>query len=274
MKLLTIVLLSFSILLTSACSTGPKKKATEQELYEDARQALRLRNFQQSLVALEALESDFPFGKYAEQAQLDLVYARYSALDLDGSISAADRFIRLHPQSPNVDYAYYMRGIANFHLDTSIASEYFSGIDASSRDPGNMRQAFQDFTTLIKKYPDSRYANDAQKRMISIRNRLAKYELHAARYYIKREAYLAALNRATHVVQSYPKTPSVEIALEMMVELQAELGLKKQAEQSLSVLKLNYPNNNSLTDDGQFEGKYIKSETRSLLSVMTFGVLE
>lgn len=267
-----IVLLCTS--LVAACSSNPKKDATERELYEAAKKSIKLRNFQQATIALEELESRYPFGKYAEQAQLDLIYARYSALDLDGSILAADRFIRLHPQSPNADYAYYLRGIANYNLDVGIATQFFTDIDITSRDPGNMRLAFKDFGELIARFPDSQYAADARKRMIMVRNRLAAYELHAARYYIRRDAYTAAANRAAFVVENFPSSPSVEIALGMMVELYGELGLQKLRSDAMQVLQANYPAGGAFNEDGTFKKQFVQKEQRGLLSVISFGFLE
>lgn len=264
----------FSCLVLVACSNAPVKVATEQELYEDAKKAIKLRNFSQATIALEELEAKYPFGTYAEQAQLDLVYARYSALDLEGAILAADRFIRLHPQSPNVDYAYYIKGVANYHLDIGIASQYFSSVDVSSRDPGNMRLAFNNFSELITRFPESQYAADAQKRMIDIRNRLAFYELHAAKYYIKREAFLAAANRAAFVVSDFPKTPAVEEALVMMVELYRYLKLNQQANDALAVLQTNFPDGIGFDEDKNFVPQYIKKQNRSLLSVVTFALFD
>ena len=258
----------------SACSSTPKKESTEQELYEDAKRAIKIRSFQQATIALEELESRFPFGKYAEQAQLDLIYARYSGLDLEGSKLAADRFIRLHPQSPSVDYAYYVRGIANYYLDGGIASQYFPSVDVSSRDPGHMRLSFKDFSELLMRFPESPYAADAQQRMIDIRNRLAAYELHAARYYIKRQAYLAAVNRAAFVVKSFSASPSTEEALNMMVSIYAKLGLKSQSEEALSVLKLNFPEGKSFNANGQYIAMHRLDPGRSLLSVVTFGLFD
>lgn len=264
--------LCFSFL--AACSSTPSKDASEKELYDTAKKAIKLNNFSQATLALEELESRFPFGKYAEQAQLDLIYARYSALDLEGSILAADRFIRLHPQSPSVDYAYYIRGIANYSLDIGIASQYFSAVDITSRDPGNMRLAFDDFSQLINRFPESQYASDAQQRMFLIRNRLAAYELHAARYYIRREAYLAAANRASHVVINYPRSPSVEEALAMMVELYLTLNLTGQANDAMAVLKENYPKGIAFDEEGQFVSQFVTKESRGLLSVVTFGLFD
>ena len=267
-----IIVLSASLL--AACSSAPKKDASEKELYETAKKSIKLRNFQQATIALEELESRYPFGKYAEQAQLDLIYARYSALDLEGAILAADRFIRLHPQSPSVDYAFYLRGIANYNLDVGLASQFVTDVDVTSRDPGKMRLAFQDFSELIVRFPDSPYAADARKRMVQIRNRLATYELHAARYYIRREAYTAAANRAAHVVENFPSSPAVEEALGMMVELYDELGLNKLKEDALLVLRENYPQSTAFNKKGEFKKQYIKREGRTLLSVITFGFLD
>lgn len=262
------------LFLVTACASKPKQEPTEKSLYEEAKKALKLRNFQQATLALEDLESRFPFGKYAEQAQLDLIYARYSGLDLEGSILAADRFIRLHPQSPSVDYAYYIRGIANYHLDLGISTQYFSAVDLSSRDPGNSRQAFTDFNELLTRFPDSQYASDARQRMIEIRNRLAYYELHAATYYIKRESFIAAANRAAYVVKHFPASPAVEDALIMMVELYRKLGVEDQATETLAVLAANYPNGKGFDDAFKFKPQFLKKQNRSLASVITFGLLD
>ncbi len=269
-----VVLILILNLMLSACSSTPKKEATEQELYEDAKRAIKIRSFQQATIALEELESRFPFGKYAEQAQLDLIYARYSSLDLEGSKLAADRFIRLHPQSPSVDYAYYVRGIANYYLDGGVASQYIPVVDISSRDPGHMRLSFKDFSELLIRFPDSPYAADAQQRMIDIRNRLSAYELHAARYYIKRQAYLAAVNRAAYVVKSFPASPPVEEALNMMVSIYSKLGLESQSQDALSVLKLNFSKGKSFNKKGEFVAMHKLDPERSLASVITFGLFD
>lgn len=265
------IVLNFTLV---ACSTAPKKDSTEQELYEDAKRAIKIRSFQQATIALEELESRFPFGKYAEQAQLDLIYARYSGLDLEGAKLAADRFIRLHPQSPSVDYAYYVRGISNYYVDSSVASQYFPMVDVSSRDPGFMRTSFKDFSELLMRFPESPYSSDAQQRMIDIRNRLAAYELHSARYYIKRQAYISAANRVAYLVKSFPASPSVEEALNMMVSLYAKLGLTTQEQDALSVLRLNFSSSKSFDENGQFVAMHRLEKQRSLINVMTFGLID
>jgi len=258
----------------SGCSSAPKKESSEQQLYDDAKKAIKLRNFSQATIALEELEASFPFGKFAEQAQLDLIYARYSGLDLEGAILACDRFIRLHPQSPSVDYAYYTRGIANYSLDIGISSQYFTMVDNSSRDPGHMRLAFKDFSELLNRFPRSTYASDAQQRMIQVRNNLAQYELHAARYYIKREAFIAAANRAAYVVKNFPNTPATEDALIMMVELYNELGLSSQKADALAVLKTNYSEGKAFDSEQNFVPQNKLKQSRSLLSVLSFGFFD
>jgi outer membrane protein assembly factor BamD len=258
----------------SACSTGPKKDASEQELYDDAKKAIKLRNFSQATIALEELEASYPFGKFAEQAQLDLIYARYSGLDLEGAILACDRFIRLHPQSPSVDYAYYTRGIANYSLDVGISSQYFTMVDNSSRDPGHMRLAFKDFSELLTRFPRSAFASDAQQRMYQVRNNLAQYELHAARYYIKREAFIAAANRAAYVVKNFSNTPATEDALIMMVELYNELNLPNQKEDALAVLRANFSKGKAFDEEQNFVPQNKLKQSRSLLSVISLGFFD
>jgi outer membrane protein assembly factor BamD len=263
----------FTLVLATACATTPEPDLPEKEYYDKAKSALSNNNYQEAVRQLEALESRYPFGRYAEQALLDLVYARYSSLDPDGAASAADRFIRLHPQSPHVDYAYYIRGLANYYADLSLGARYFP-VAMETRDLGRAREAFTDFSQLVTRHPDSPYAADAERRMIAIRNRLAAYELEVARYYIKRDAYVAAAERARYVVERLPETPSVPDALAMMVELYRELGMQSQANDSLSVLIASYPNHPSLGRNQEFRGGNIISQNRSIKGVLTFGLLE
>jgi len=274
MRLIYRFTLALALILLAACASTPEPELTEKEYYDEAKQAIDARNFSVATKHLEALETRFPFGRYAEQAQLDLIYARYNNLDLEGSRAAADRFIRLHPQSPHVDYAYYIRGIAAYNMDVGLAAQYVPAVDVTSRDPGEMRKAFSDFSQLLTRYPDSDYASDAEQRMVEIRNRLAFYELHAARYYLKRESYIAAANRASHIVKSFPNTLAVEPALIIMVETYHELGIQNQADDALAVLAANYPDSDAFDKKMRFKGKEIKKQQRSLLSVVTFGWFE
>ncbi|WP_375183555.1 outer membrane protein assembly factor BamD, partial [Marinobacter sp.] len=201
-----VFLVATMVLLISACASNRQEEVLpEESYYQLARDAMNSGNFTEAERNLDFLETYYPFGRYAEQAQLDLIYARYQNLDLEGARAAADRFLRLNPQSEHSDYALYVRGVASYNLDIGLAARFFP-IDNDARDPGEQRQAFRDFSTLVNRYPDSEYAADARQRMIAIRNRMANLELEAARYYIKREAYLAANNRARYVFENYSTT--------------------------------------------------------------------
>ena len=264
-----LILLTTSLLLIS-CASSEEEILTEREYYSQARQALKDGNFSEATAQLEALETYHPFGRYAEQAQLDLIFARYNALDTEGALAAAERFIRLNPDSPHVDYAWYIRGLASYYADVGMAARFLP-ITRSSRDIGQAREAFQSFSTLVRLYPDSPYAADAEQRMVAIRNHMAEYEMHVATYYIRREAYLAAANRARYVVENYPETPAVADALAMMVELYRQLSLDVQAADALTILAANYPDHQSLDAELNFVGGMVKRENRGLDALFDLG---
>ena len=259
-------------LLLAGCASTGEETLPEEEYYEQARSSMNAGNFESAQQNLEALETYYPFGRYAEQAQLDLIYARYQNLDLQGARSAADRFLRLNPQSENADYALYMRGIASYYMDLGLAARYFP-IEVDARDPGQQLQSFEDFSQLVSRYPESQYTADARQRMIAIRNRMAGQELAAAQYYIKRQAYIAALNRARTVVEEYNRTPAVEEALVIMAEMYARLGLNQERKDTARVLAQNFPDNPALNDDGRFTRQTFGIRDRSLTSVLTFGLM-
>jgi len=261
-------------LFISACASNDKQEEVlpEQTYYENARDAMNAGNFNEAEQNLDYLETYYPFGRYAEQAQLDLIYARYQNLDLEGARAAADRFLRLNPQSDHADYALYMRGLASYNLDIGLAARYFP-VDVAARDPGEQRQAFRDFSELLNRYPSSEYAPDARQRMIAIRNRLAELELYAARYYISREAYIAANNRARFIVENYSTTPSVEEALIILAETFRFLDLKKGSTDAVAMLKENFPESSAFNENGEFQPDILKREDRSLSSVVTFGLM-
>lgn len=267
------VLLAATLVLGACASTQDEQDVLPEEAYYDnARKAMNSGNFNEAESNLDNLETYYPFGRYAEQAQLDLIYARYQNLDLEGARNAADRFLRLNPQSEHADYALYMRGLASYNLDVSLATRYL-GVDPTDRDPGEQRQAFDDFSELLDRYPDSEYAPDARQRMIAVRNRLADLELHAARYYIRRQAYMAANNRARHVVEKFPESPATEEALVLMAETYDALELDDAAKDAVRLLAVNYPESDAFDDDMRFQGRDLTPENRSLLNVMTFGLL-
>lgn len=245
--------------------------STEEQFYLRAVEQLNSQNFRGAISTYQALESRYPFGTFATQAQIELVYAYYRGGDLEASRSAADRFIRLHPEDTNVEYAYYMKGLASFTADSSILDRFLP-TDPSQRDPGQARESFTDFSQLVALYPDSPYAADARARMIYLRNGLAAYEIHVARYYLQRRAYIAALNRGKYVVENFQATPAIPEAMAIMVEAYMRLGLNELADTSLALLRDNFPTHGSLDRNGNFQ---IQAEITnpSLLYTATFGLL-
>ncbi|MGC8121927.1 outer membrane protein assembly factor BamD [Marinobacter sp. VGCF2001] len=268
-------LLLLSTLLALAAGCASQKEAEvlpEQTYYENARNAMNSGNFNEAEQNLDALETYYPFGRYAEQAQLDLIFARYQNLDLEGARAAADRFMRLNPQSDHLDYALYMKGLASYNLDLGLAARYFP-VDVAARNPGEQLQSFRDFSQLLNRFPDSEYAADARQRMIAVRNRMAELELHAARYYIKREAFVAANNRARYVVENYPSSPSVEQALMILADTFRFLELNKGANDAIATLRKNSPNSEAFNDEGEYESDLLRRQNRSLINVVTFGLM-
>ena len=248
-------------------------ETSEQALYRNAQSGLRTGSFTQAISRLERLEARFPFGRYAEQAQLELIYANHMARDFDAATAAADRFVRLHPQHPNVDYAYYMKGMTAMARDRGNSGR-FMRTSLAQRDVANVRQAFADFGELLRRHPASDYAKDAQQRMIHLRNVLAESETGIASYYLGRGAYVAAANRARHVVENYSQTPAVPNALAVLVEANWKLGLEDAANDALSVLAHNFPNYRAFDEDGKLVLEDIGvRRQRSWLNLMTFGLL-
>ena len=255
------------------CATTEPEILSEEEYYKRAKEALDSRNFTEASKHLEALETYHPFGRYAEQAQLDLIYTRYNSLDVPGASAAADRFIRLHPDSPNVDYAYYIKGLAAYYADSSLSMRFFP-VDVTSRDPGQARDAFNTFSTLVTQFPDSQYAPDAEQRMIAIRNRLAQYELHVADYYIQRQAFVAAVGRTKYIVENYPKTPAVADALSLSIELYRALGMEEHAKDYLAILASSYPEHKSFDANMRFVGTGITLQSRNISSIFDIGIFD
>ena len=260
--------------LTAACSSNETvdENLSESELYQQAQDDLDNSSYASAVAKLKALESRFPFGRYAEQAQLNLIYAYYKSIEPEAAKSAAERFIRLHPQDPNVDYAYYLKGLTSFEQDRGIMARFLP-LDVTKRDPGAARDSFNEFAQLTSRYPNSRYSPDAKERMIYLRNLLAAYEIHVGHYYIKRQAYVAAATRGRYVIENFQETPAVADGLALMVDAYQRLGLTELAATSLEVLKLNYPDSPNLVD-GQFVASQAEADNRSWLSKATLGLLE
>ena len=245
--------------------------STEEQFYRTASQQLRSRNFRSAITTYQALEARFPFGRYAAQAQLELIYAYFNNFDLEAARSAADRFIRINPDHPNIDYAYYMKGMASFAEDSGFLQRFLP-TDQSKRDPSRARNAFAEFSILLALYPDSEYAADARARMVYLRNILAQNEIHVANYYLDRQAYAAALNRGRYVVENFQGSPAVSDGISIMVECYLRMGLDDLASTSLALLKENFPEHPSIDEQGRF---IVRSQVSnpSLLYTATFGLL-
>ncbi len=216
-----------------------------EKLYAEAMKQLNAGNYQTAIGYFEKLEGRFPFGRYAQQAQLEIAYAYYKQDEPDSAVSEAQRFVRMYPRNPNVDYAYYLMGLAEYQRGRGLIQRVF-GMKRWKRDPEPERQAFRYFAELVRRFPDSRYVPDARARMIYLRDSLAKYDLYIADFYMKRGAYVAAIDRAKYVVDHYQQTPATPRALAVIVEGYRRLGLKGPAEDALRVLKLNYPKDPAL----------------------------
>lgn len=238
------------ILALSACSYFEEKedvteKWTAERLYAEARGTLDSGRYEEAVELYEKLEARFPFGTYGQQAILDLAYAYHKNDEPDLAISTAERFIKLYPQNAHVDYAYYLKGLTNFQRGKGF-TERILPMDASQRDPASSLWAFEDFSELVKRYPDSQYAEDAKLRMVYLRNILAEHEIHVAQYYMRRGAFVAAANRARYVVEKYPRTPSTPDALVIMAKAYKVMELTELSTDALRVLELNYPNHPGL----------------------------
>ena len=276
MKTLSIVLFALIVISTGGCASNDKKAkgTTEQEVYELAQGYLNAKNWNSAIQTLQLLEENFPFGTYGEQSQLELIFAHYQAGNYEEAVATADRFIRLHPQHRRVDYAYYMRGLASFNQESTFLSSFF-GSDNTNKDPGAARDSFDHFSQFIQRFPESPYAPDAQKRIVYLRNALARAEIHSANYYFTRGAYLAALNRGAFVVENFPNTPAIPDALAVMAQAYYLLGRNELATDTVEILAHNFPNHPALDESGKFDEKYISGEKdRSWVSVLTLGMFD
>lgn len=240
-------------LLLAGCAGVTDKDETlgwsQQKLYSEATAEMNAGDYARAIKYYEILESRYPFGKYARQSQLNLAYAYYRSAETESAVAAADRFIKLYPQHPATAYAHYLKGLANFNRSLGFLDRFLP-TDTSQRDPGAALDSYNDFAEVVRKYPNSEYAEDSARRMLYLRNNLARYEVHVARYYMKRGAFLAAANRAEYVVQNYQRTPALRDALELMIAAYAKLGMNELETDTRRVLALN-ENNGSLIPDPQ-----------------------
>lgn len=209
-------------------------------LYSAAKDAQADSNWDQAAKYLEKLEARYPYGRFAQQAQMELGYVYWKAGEPGSALAACDRFIKLHPNHPAVDYVMYLKGLVNFNEDLGITG-YISTQDPTERDPKAAREAFEAFRDLAARFPESKYTPDAVKRMNYLVHALAALEIHVARYYMRRGAYVAAANRAQTALTTYPNAPDIEEALVVMVEAYDKLGMTELRDDARRVLKTNYP---------------------------------
>jgi len=246
MRTMTIITIFISSLLLHGCSFLPApdddtKNWTARKIYTEAKKSLTEGDYENAIQYYELLETRYPFGRFAKQGQVEIAYAYYKFDEPESAIAAADRFIKLHPNHPHVDYAYYLKGLIYFSRDIGFLGRLFQQ-DTSSRDPSSARQAFNEFSTLIKKFPKSKYASEARLRALYLRNNLAQHEVHVASYYMKRKAYIAAVNRCKYVVENFDQSLAMPEALIIMATAYDKLGLTQLASDARRVLKTSFPN--------------------------------
>lgn len=236
--------LVLAALALGGCSMFRSKKddlnASPESLYDHATKLLNEGSYEPAIKMLEGLTARYPFSDSARQARLDLIYAYYRSHEKESAIDAADTFIRENPTHPRIDYAYYMKGLVYFERAPNFLERWFS-VDLSERPPQDARKSFDAFARVVSQYPNSEYAADAHQRMVYLRNRLAEYEIHVADYYVRRGAYVAALDRARYVLETYDGAPSMRRALEIMVQSYRKLELPELAADSEKVLAANFP---------------------------------
>ena len=246
MRSLAIIASLFLASLLAGCGLFPDAKDetigwSANKLYAEAKEALNDGSYAKAVKYFEKLESRYPYGRYAQQAQIDIAYAYWKDQEPASAIAACDRFIKLHPNHPNVDYVYYLKGLINFNENLGILG-IVSNQDMTERDPKGARESFDAFRELVTRFPESKYTPDALLRMKYLVNALASLELHVARYYMKRGAYLAAANRAQYAVLNYPAAPANEEALFIMVKAYDALGLTDLRDDAERVMRRNFPN--------------------------------
>jgi len=241
-------ILALSMLGLLLCVSGCRKDKdfqdalSAEELYRKGNEALNNNSWGRAIGAYKALQTRYPFGRYTEQSMIDLSYAYFKAGEPENALSNLDRFIRTYPTHPNVDYAYYLKGLVNYSQNQGFLERIMPD-RVRDRDQSMATDAFLDFGELIRRFPDSRYVPDARQRMVFLRNNLAAYEIAVAQYYLRRKAYIAAVNRARYALETYPNTPELSEALIVMVKAYDKLSLPELSDGSLAVLALNYPDN-------------------------------
>jgi outer membrane protein assembly factor BamD len=232
------VFLLFSLV---ACSSDPSKdeSLTADELYKQARESMDDHSYEKAIKQWETLQSRFPYGRYAQQSQMEIAYAYFKHSEPEPAISAVDRFVKQYPNSTHLDYMLYLKGLIHFNEDINSMLGTLFKQDPSERDPASMHNSFDAFKELVTRFPDSIYTPDAKLRMQYLLNTLASSEIHAASYYLRRGAYVAAVNRAKGVLTDFPQTPQTRDALQIMIQAYDAMGMKDLSKDAKRVLDLN-----------------------------------
>ena len=238
-----ILALCISSALLGGCAANKARKKEQQNnpvlIYTEAHKRMNNGDFRNAIKMLENLTARFPFTDQARQAHLDLIYCYYKDNEADSATDAADTFIRENPINPRVDYAYYIKGLVDFERTPNAMERWFHA-DLTKRPPDTARKSFESFRRLVQGYPKSIYAHDAQLHMTYLRNRLADYDVHVARFYMTRQAYVAAAQRADDVLEQYDGAPETRDALKIVIEADEKLGLTDKADQARKVYAFNF----------------------------------
>jgi len=233
-----------SLFIVACNSDGPEIEQPEKIYYDQAQRRMNSNNFTGAIESLEAIENRYPFGKYAEQAQVELIYAHFMNMETEAAHSAAEKFIRLHPRHPNIDYAYFMKGLSSYTRDRDLLIR-FSDTDLSNRDISGAKESFAELTEFLTRFPDSQYVQYAKQRNVYLRNMIAKNELAAADYYFSINAYVGAIRRANYVIENIPNSSENYRALKILENSYSNLGYADLLNDVREILNSNYPNEES-----------------------------
>ena len=232
----------FLLLTLVACSSDPSKEdnnASADELYAKAKEAMQDQNYEKAVKQFESLQSRYPYGRYAQQAQMEIAYAYYKHSEPAPALAALDHFVKLYPMSTHLDYVLYLKGLINFNENINSLLGTFFKQDPAERDPSALRDSFNSFKELVTRFPDSKYSPDARLRMQYLLDTLAHSDIHVADYYLRRGAYVAAANRAKSVLIDFPTTPQTRDALQILVQAYDAMGMKDLRDDTQRVLDLN-----------------------------------
>jgi outer membrane protein assembly factor BamD len=246
------VLVVLAALLLAGCATDLQDETagwSAQRLYAEAKDAMSSQDWPRAIRYLETLEARYPYGRFAQQSQLEVAYAHWKDSERASAIAAVDRFIKMYPNHANVDYAWYLKGLINFNDQYGMLSQLTTP-DMSDRDPKSTRESFASFKEVVTRFPESRYAADAAARLRYLVNALASHEVHVARYYMKRGAYLAAANRAQYAIQHYSQAPAIEEAMFVLVLAYDRLGMSELRDSVDRVMRTNFPDSRYLKPGG------------------------